>query len=899
MLIKLFFTRTWAHLVIFVRNQNMKQGKINSTRFFLPSLLLTLFALQVVGAGYPLTVVSSFPATDTTNPGDSLIPKTDTINISKVSKDSLDAPVVYEAEDSMVLDVPTKTIILYGKAKIDYKDIKLNSQHIKVEQSNQSLTAYPGTDSTGAYVNRPHFVQGENIVDSDTMRYNFKNGKGLAKGSYTHSGEMFVYSEKSKRLSNNTFFGYNSNLTTCNLDTPHFAFKTKKIKVVNNKWGFSGPVHPEFEGVPVPVWLPFGIYPLSRGRHSGFLPPTFAPTESFGLGLTGIGWYQVMNDHWDVTTRADIYSYGSWNLYVSPTYRKRYKYQGGLSFTLRNTRLNFPGDPDYTKNQSFGLTWSHVSDTRARPGVNFNANVNFVSSKNFNFYNPLLPNSNFNNQFSSSIAYSKTWQNKPFSLTITANHSQNTQSKIINLDLPNIGFTVNNIFPFQKKEFAGTPKWYEKISIGYQGLIRSTVAFYDSAFDLNKLIDTLQWGAQHNFPLSVSLPPVGAFQISPSISYQERWYAQTFVRSWNDARQKVDTTITKGFYRAGLTSFGIGVNTQIFGTYQFKDSNSRIVAIRHVIRPSFGLSYQPDLNSQNYYTTQVNTQGGKARFNKFEGSLYGPYAEGVTGGFTFGVDNMLEMKVRDKKDSTKKDKKVSLIDGFGFNGSYNLLADSMNLSNISFNLRSNLFSKLSMTGGFTLIPYILDSLGRPTSKYAWQKGKFSLGSVDNMFLSFSTSFRSKEKKEKEKTKQQINSDNNYPLTIDEQQRMLEQVQKNPGEYADFNVPWSLTISYSLRINRQLRSDYKSSYYQVTQNANMSGDFNFAPKWKFGGSAFLDITNKEIQNLTFFATRDMHCWQLSINVTPVGLWRSFNITINPKAALLRDLRINRTRVFQGF
>jgi hypothetical protein len=896
-------------LAIFVRIKNMNKGHKdrynNCFTCLLLTILITFLTLQAWGINGPLishvhstgydTIPKPLPA------GDSLKAKVDTFTLKKVSKDSLDAQVQYEAEDSMVLDVPTKTITLYNKTKITYKDILLESKFVKVDNTTQTLLAYPGTDSTGAYEGRPHFVQGESKIDSDTMRYNFKTGKGLTKGSYTQSGELFVYSEKSKRIDSKTFFGLNSNLTTCNLDTPHFAFKARRIKVINGKWGFSGPVHPEFEGVPIPIWLPFGIFPLNKGRHSGFIAPTFSPTEDFGIGLVNGGYYHVLNDYFDLRTTVDIYSYGSWNLYLNPTYRKRYKYNGGLNITLRNTKLNFPGEENYTRNRSFGVQWTHTADTRSRPGVNFNANVNFVSNKNFNYYNPLVPLNNFNNQFSSSIAYSKTWQGKPFSLNITANHSQNTQTRIINLDLPTVGFNVNNIFPFENKKRVGAAKWYEKISVGYQGLMLGRMAFYDTSFTFSRLIDTLRWGAQHNVPLQISLPPMGVFQITPNITYQERWYDRKLYRVWNPGTRKEDTTVSKGFYRAGFTSFGLSVNTQVFGTYQFTDTNAKFVAIRHVIRPQLSFSYQPSLNSRNYYNVQVDTSGRIQRVSYFSNALYGTFSEQVVGGIGFGIDNFLEAKVREGRrgDTARKEKKISLIDGFGFTGFYDLLADSLNLSDINFTIRSNLFQKVNITSGFTLIPYILDGSDKRTRKYAWQGGKFNLGTVSNAYISLSTSFQSKSKKPEADLKKNVNRNQDYPMTLDEQQRLLDQVQRNPGEYADFDVPWSLNLSYSLNMNRVLRGVNKGAYTNVTQSMTVGGDFNFAPKWKMGANAILDVSNKNIQTLTTFLTRDMHCWQLSINITPVGLWRSFNITINPKSMLLRDLRINRTRVFTGF
>jgi LPS-assembly protein len=125
------------------------------------------------------------------------------------------------------------------------------------------------------------------------------------------------------------------------------------------------------------------------------------------------------------------------------------------------------------------------------------------------------------------------------------------------------------------------------------------------------------------------------------------------------------------------------------------------------------------------------------------------------------------------------------------------------------------------------------------------------------------------------------------------------VRQNPAEFADFNIPWSLNLSYSLNLSRQIKSDYSGYDTRLSQSVSFNGDFNLTPKWKVGTNGVFDIDTKKLQYLTAFVSREMHCWQLSINLTPVGPFRSFNITINPKSGILRDLKINRSRYFYNF
>ncbi|HSU49676.1 MAG TPA: putative LPS assembly protein LptD, partial [Segetibacter sp.] len=628
---------------------------------------------------------------------DTLLQVQDTLNV-KLSKDSLDAPVTYSAEDSGVLIIPTKEFILYGKANAKYTDVEVSASTINLNQQKQLLTAFGSTDTTGNPLNKPKLVQGDMTSVSDTIWYNTRTQKGLTKGTNLQQGEMYVYAQTVKKINSNTIYAWRGRFTTCNLDTPHFAFRTRKMKMITNKIAVSGPASPEFEGVPVPIGIPFGIYPLNRGRHSGLLPPQFASNEQYGLGLEGLGFYKVLSDNFDATVRGNIYSYGGWNANLSSRYIKRYRYTGNLNLAIQNTKILNSGGfskEEFTKSQSFMINWSHTRDTKASPGSTFSANVNAGSTK-FNRYVSNNSLQNFQNSLSSSIAYSRDWSGK-YNLTVSANHSQNNNLRLVNLTLPTASFNVLTIYPFQKKESVGTPKWYEKLGVGYTGNFQNQVSFYDSAFSLRRMLDTAQYGATHNIPITLSLPQMGSIQLSPSISYQENWYGQKVVQNWDSAKNKVDTSISRGIYTARQMQMSLSASTRVFGTYLF-GKESKIQAIRHEIRPTMSINYRPDMNKQFYYDLKVDSAGHKQRISQFAGGLISPFSEGRSGSIGFGVDNTLEMKVKNSKDtSAGATKKVRLLDGFGFNGSYNLIPspnDSFPLSNISIYARSTLFEKI-------------------------------------------------------------------------------------------------------------------------------------------------------------------------------------------------------------
>ncbi|HRI23940.1 MAG TPA: putative LPS assembly protein LptD [Ferruginibacter sp.] len=809
------------------------------------------------------------------------------------SKDSLDAPVTYHADDSMIMDIPAKKITLYGKeTRVSYIDNKLVSPRIEFDQRTNLVSAYLVKDSNGNVISYPKFNQADFKTMSDSIKFNMKTGKGITKGTYTQQDEMFVYGERIKKTDANTFYAYRGRFTTCNLDTPHFAFVSKRIKFINKKMAITGPVHPEFEDVPVPVVLPFGIYPLSQGRHSGILAPSFNANEQLGLALEGLGYYKVINDKWDVTVRGTLYSYGGWTANLSPRYYKRYKYQGNLGLDIQHLR-----DLDKSGSRSFNIRWSHSSDTKARPGVSFNASVN-AGSSGFNSSVPNSPQRNFQNILSSSITYTKIWKNKPFNLNVSANHNQNTNTKQFNINLPDIGFNVNTLYPFRRNEVIGSYKWYENIGLALNTNVRSLSSFYDTAGGfLSSFSKNYQWGASHVVPLTLSLPQLGNFQFSPSVSYTEKWYQEKFLLSWDAANKKLDTSIKKGFYTAREMNFGLGVSTRIFGLFTF-GKKSPVKAIRHELRPQFSVSYKPDMNRRFWYSTQVDTFGTIRRNSVYQRGVFGAFGEGKFGGISFGIDNNLQMKVRNRKDtSADAMKKVTLIDGFSITSSYNFLQDSFQLAPFNINMRTNLFDKISISANAIVVPYLTNDRGEFIDKLVWNR-KISLGKMTSGSIALQSQFKGGDKSEKlPNTNPVLNQVNPYTgMPLDEYQQEAAYIRNNPGEFANFNIPWSISLSYALnysRIPNGLGTGYKG---YVTQNVTWSGTLNLTPKWQIGVNGSYNITDKQLGMISMYLTREMHCWQMSINLSPVGKSRFFTITINPKSGLLRDLRINRTRYF---
>jgi hypothetical protein len=586
---------------------------------------------------------------------------------------------------------------------------------------------------------------------------------------------------------------------------------------------------------------------------------------------------------------------------TAPQYYKRYHYRGSFVLDVQKTKIGFKGDPDFSSSQTFKIRWNHSMDGKSRPGVSFSANVE-AGSTQFNQNLPTSPLTNYRNVLTSSISYSKVWKDKPFNIAISANHDQNANLGRISVSLPTVNFNVNTLYPFRRKEPVGPVKWYENLGIALNSNVINRTVFYDTANSPksipDQIIDNMKWGVTHNVPITLSLPPMGPLQASPGISYSETWYQQNTRYSWNEADKKLDTAINKGFYTARDMSFSLGLATRIFGMFTF-GKKSNVQAVRHEIRPTMSFSFKPDLNSQYYYKTQVDTTGRTEEYNVYRDNISSPYGKGRFAGISFGLDNNIQMKVRNKKDTSAEGmKKVVLIDGFSINGNYNFLKDSLKLSTLSISARSNLFNKINVSAGGSLDPYRYDTLGRQINRLVWKDKLFTLGRLTNANLSISTNIQGGNKDGKksstEKLKNNINPNTGMPMTEDQAEAAY--IGNNAGQFTDFSIPWSLQMGVSVRFFESFNRSTQKFKKQFSSDINLSGSLKLTEKWQMSVSTFYNFSQSELGMVSLSIAREMHCWQMSISVSPVGNNKFFSINISPKSSLLRDVKINRTRYF---
>ncbi|MGR6088413.1 MAG: putative LPS assembly protein LptD [Arcticibacter sp.] len=792
------------------------------------------------------------------------VPKADTASTS-----NLKSKVKYSATDSIRFDIPGELVYLYGKAKVRYEDIELDAHYIEVDWKKRQLIAKGGLDSTGNETGLPVFKQNNDSFLAHTVTYNFDTKKGRITEVNTKQGDGFILGETVKKTDDKNYFIRNGKYTTCDLPHPHFSISSNKLKVIQDSKVVTGPAWLVIEDVPTPLMVPFGYFPTRKGRASGILFPSYGESGRLGFFFKDGGYYFGIGDVVDFALTGDIYTLGSWAAKFNSNYALRYRFNGNVSINYSEIKTSEKELPDYNLFKDFFIRWNHRQDAKARPGSSFSANVNAGSSGYYQ--NNISSAGNYlTNTFQSSIAWSKNWSGKPYSFSASLTHSQNTLTRDISLSLPNTNFSVNRIYPFKRKSALGGEKWFEKIGVSYQNNFQNNILTKDTL--LFKEDDQFRYGMSHSIPISTSAKVLKYFTLSPSISYNERWYPETIRKTYDSDAGTVLTDTVKGFRAARDFQLSASMNTRLYGLVQFK--RGKIAAIRHVVSPTVSFGYRPDFSSGSFnnYKTYTDANGESVSYSIFQNGIFGGPPSGKYGAVGFAIDNNLEMKVRQQTDSTTNLKKIKIFESLSANINYNLASDSLNWSNLNINGRTTLFEKVNLSFSGSFDPYISDSLGRKINQFEWDVNK-RLGRLTNANASVNFSLVGGNKKERTSTK-----------GTDAQ---LQEINRNIQDYVDYSIPFNLSVGYSLNYSK---SGLQES--QLNQTLNMNGDVSVTPKWKMTFNTGWDFIENDLSYTSLGIFRDLHCWEMRFNWVPFGFQQNYFFQINVKSSILQDLKLTK-------
>ena len=849
----------------------------------------------------------------------------DSLNRQKAT--GINSPVNYTANDSIVYDARSKTAHLYGSSTVKYENMDLGSEKIYMSLDSSLVHATGVRDTSDAsgktLVGTPVFKMGADEYESDTMAFNFKTKKGLINNVYTKQQEGFLRSELSKRNDNGDIYLQHGRYTTCDAKHPDFYIALSRAKVRPGKDVVFGPAYLVVADVPLPLAIPYGFFPFTKSYSSGFIMPTYGDESNRGFYLRDGGYYFAINDKWDLKLLGEIYTKGSWGISAASNYNKRYKYSGSFYFSFQDTKTGDQGLPDYTRQKSFKIQWSHRQDSKANPYSSLSASVNFASSSyernNMNsLYNPQTLTQSTR---TSSVNWSTTFSSIGLSLSSTANLSQNMRDSSISMTLPDLNISISRFYPFKRKHVVGDERWYEKISMSYTGQLSNRIDTKEDKLLHSNLVKDWRNGFNHSIPVSGNFTLFNYINVSPSFNFYDRMYTNKVMRSWDETRQEEVTDTVYGFHNVYNWNLSLGMSTKLYGFYipSRKIFGDKIQAIRHVVTPSVSFSYAPDFGNRHYgywktyQKTDADGNVSLVEYSPYQNALYGVPSRGKTGNISFDVSNNVEMKIRSDKDSTGF-KKISLIDELGLSMSYNMAAKEHPLSDLSMRIRLKWWKNytFNMTAVFASYAYQLDDNGTPYvgNHTLWGMGKFGRFQGTSQNISFTLTPEKikkwfgggsddEDRKKKNKDDEEgIDTDieSNVDDTMIEGQRGAKKksgggkAETDADGYMHFSMPWSLTFGYGITMRENTGGKFNTKTmrypYKFSQNLNVSGNIRLSDGWNISFSSGYDFENHDISMTTASLQRDLHCFNMSCSVV-LAPYTSYNFTFRCNASTLAD------------
>ncbi len=847
-------------------------------------------------------------------------------SINRKKKNGIDAPVSYQADDSLVYMASTNTAHLYGSAEVKYENMDLKSDKIKLSLDSSLVHATGSRDTTekDGIKGKPVFVMGQDTYDTDTMSFNFKTKKGFIKHVYTKQEDGFLTSEQSKRNDNGEIYLAHGRYTTCDAPHPDFYIALSRAKVRPGKDVVFGPAYLVVADVPLPFAIPYGFFPFTKSYSSGFIMPTYGDENSRGFYLRDGGYYFAMSDKWDLKLLGEIYTKGSWGFSAASNYRKRYKYSGSFLFSYQDTKTGDKGMPDFSEQKSFKLQWSHRQDPKANPFSSLAASVNFASSKyeRNNLTSMYNPQSLTQSTRTSSVSWSTTFSSIGLSLSSSANLSQNMRDSSIAMTLPDLNINISRFYPFRRKHQVGDEKWYEKISMSYTGQLSNSINTKEDKLMHSNLIKDWKNGMQHNIPISGNFTLFNYINISPSFNFTDRMYSSKVIRSWDQATQEEVRDTTYGFHNVYNWNLSLSANTKLylFAIPNRKIFGDKIQAIRNVITPQISFSYAPDFGAsrygyyQTYQKTDADGNVSLVEYSPYSDQLYSVPGKGKTGSISMDLSNNLEMKIKSDEDSTGY-KKISLIDELGASMSYNMAASYHKWSDLSMHLRLKWWKNytFNMNAVFATYAWDLDENGKPYvgNHTEWGRGRFGRFQGMSQNISYTLTPEKIAKlfgggSDEDKDNKNNNDANDEGIDTDINSNVDDEMikaqngakKKSGGSkastdddgYMRFSMPWSITFGYgiTMRENTSGKFNYKSMRYpySFSQTLNMSGNLRISDGWNISFSSGYDFDNHKMSMTTASLQRDLHCFNMSCSVV-LAPYTSYNFTFRCNASTLTD------------
>lgn len=844
---------------------------------------------------------------------------------ASASPEQLEEPVEFSAEDSLVLrfDGDGNRAVLTGQSAVSYQQNRLEAHRIELSMSENVMGARGVRTDTG-WVGRPTFSRDQESFSGDSLAFNLQTNRGRIVEARTSFQDGWIGGRVIKRDVDSVLYVDGAMYSTCPLrDDPHYHLEAGRMKVVNQRWIFTGPLHLELYNIPLPIWLPFGFLPAQATRRSGILPPSYGEDER-GFFLRDWGYYWALNPYMDFQVQFGLWSKGSWQINPRFRYSKRYEYDGSINLDWVRNKRGEELDPDYRVVDSRSFRWNH--NQTVNPTTNLSANVD-LSSRGYLRTVSEQYDDRVRQSVSSTMSLSKRWPDAGRSLSLSLRQNQVLAQGSASLTMPSLSFSQQSRRPFRSEQpTPGGPSWYERITYSYRGRVTNRYDFDPlSAEELREAGDSaaadigwwdglrsadahrratgeserFDFQATHEVPVSASfstreVPLIGwqlPLNLSPRISYSEEWHLRTRRRGLDPAGNRVVTESVPGFFSFRELSTGVSANTEFFGVFPWRVG--RFDGFRHVVRPSWSLSYQPDYSSDfwGYYRSYEDTSGVRRTY---------PIVPGIPSGtrqtLSFNLTNVFQTRLLqpDTAASSQGSSRTIQLFTLDLNTSYNFAADSLRLAPISLSGRTRILDLLDLNASATFNPYVTDARGRVIDRFQWSEGIFP-ARLTQLRISTSTRFSGSTG----------GDDGTGAAGTTGMTGPGSPGPTGPGPAGGGGLNtgppppgpggagpqtsgfggggrWSLALngnySYSRRGDRTDQRAVLNTRFQLPITSSMSVQ----------GNTGFDFVDRELVSTSIQLQRDLHCWQMSLYWVPIGRGQTFRFTLRVKSGHLADL-----------
>jgi len=862
----------------------------------------------------------------------------------KLSKDSLEAEVKYGSRDSSWIDLVHNRIHLYGAAYVEYTTIKVEAKYIVFDFTANVLEAFSEipadtTKSTKPQtiededeideVVLPTFTDGQNRFSYKTMRYNFKSKKAFVTKAITKEDEFYLHGAKTKFVTKDladstrtedVVYNQDAYITTCDLPHPHFGIRSSKLKFIPNKLAVMSFAQLEIQNIPTPLFLPFGFFPLAKGKSAGLIfPRNFEYTEQLGLGFREIGYYFPINDYMDLRVTGDIYTRGSYGIRSNLAYKKRYGYTGFVNLGFNNTITEDLGTGLPLSAKAFTIQLRHDQDPKAHPYRRIGGSIN-IQTNSFDQRTNFNPQFALQNVYQSNFTYSNSMPGTPFSFNAEFRHLQRTNDRSMEVTLPNITLRMNSINPFKSKN-ATKEKWYDNIVVSYGAELRNKTLTTDTTLFTMEAFENMVTGMKQNASVSSNFRVLKYFNLTPTVNYEEFWLTSKIRQEFDPTPTivedrdtlgdliiitprtirfgNIDTIQERGVFAYRKFNANVALFTQVYSTMRFRKGFVR--GIRHHAKPNISFGYNPDGRQKYERTVDVDS---RPEFNRprmygiFQNSAFGTLrGDNEQMAINYSVLNIFEAKYN-LKDSVRN---MKLLENITLSGFYNMAADSQKWSDVRISGNTMLFKGLTnvfLSANFS--PYKFENNFK-TNNTLWETDKQLLGFRD-FNINFSTNvtfaqvlglFKSKEVKNENENEKSTTSVgpaasnlNNIENAEAKQQTKKKEKYKDMA-LADWFANFGLGHSYAFAVQRINGKDTT----RVTSNViNLRGSLPITKNWRIDiGSVGYDFAGKRLTYPYFVFNRDLHCWTMNFTWAPDA--GTYGFFIGVKSSSLEFLKYN--------